>query len=519
MSQLVGTLPEGWVEVALADVLDGIESGANFRCIERPPTGNETGVVKISAVSWGRFDELESKTSPPHIEIDSRTLIREGDFLISRANTIQLVGACVIVDSISKRLALSDKVLRLRIIGALPKWILYCLRSPNGRAQIEALATGNQESMRNIGQDRIRSIRVPLPPLTEQHRIVAAIEQQFTRLDAAIASLQRARANLKRYRAAVLAAATSGRLVPGEAELRRTTGGMNETGLDLRRRILEARAIGRSSAGRRTQSEPAAPASSTVRELPEGWSAVTVEELTLPSRPSAYGVLQPGSDVADGVPFVRVGDIDQGRVAVDSLKRIASKIAAQYPRTRLHGGEVLITLVGSIGRTAVVPGLLRGANVARAVGVIPLTDQVLPAWVEIWFRNPDQIREMTAKAHEVARKTLNLEDVRSSVVALPPLAEQQRIVAEVDRRLSSVDEIEADVEANLKRAERLRQAILTRSFEGKLVPQDPTDEPGTTLLDRIRADATTVTGKVVQARRTTSHATRAASPVQEPLPL
>jgi len=83
---------------------------------------------------------------------------------------------------------------------------------------------------------------------------------------------------------------------------------------------------------------------------------------------------------------------------------------------------------------------------------------------------------------------IHLEDLRADCIPLPPLAEQHRIVAEVERRLSIVDEIEALVEANLKRAERLRQAILKRAFEGKLVPQDPSDEPASVLLERIRAE-------------------------------
>src|SRR5438874_2059346 len=98
-----------------------------------------------------------------------------------------------------------------------------------GRAQIEALATGNQESMRNIGRDRIRSIRVPLPPVTEQRRIVAAIEEQFTRLDAAVASLLRARAKLERYRASVLTAAVEGRLIAADSDRARPRNGSAPT--------------------------------------------------------------------------------------------------------------------------------------------------------------------------------------------------------------------------------------------------------------------------------------------------
>ena len=194
----------------------------------------------------------------------------------------------------------------------------------------------------------------------------------------------------------------------------------------------------------------------------------SVEQLNLANRPCAYGVLQPGEDFSDGVLFVRVGDIDHGRVDLTALRRISPKIAAQYPRTKLAGGEFLITLVGAIGRTAVAPDVLAGANVARAVGVVPLSAYIDAHWVEIWFRNPAKVAEMTSKSHEVARKTLNLEDVRAATVAVPPYAEQNRIVAEVDRRFSVIQEFEAQVGANLVRAERLRQSILGGAFCGNL---------------------------------------------------
>ena len=164
------------------------------------------------------------------------------------------------------------------------------------------------------------------------------------------------------------------------------------------------------------------------------------------------------------MPFVRVGDINDGKVDTQNLKHISPKIAAQYPRTKLEGGELAITLVGAIGRTAIIPASLAGGNTARAVGIVPLTKLTNAHWVEIWFRNPRKIVEMDSKSHEVARKTLNLEDVRVATVALPTLAEQTRIVAEVERRLSVIEELEAVVSANLQRAIRLRQSILQHAF-------------------------------------------------------
>jgi type I restriction enzyme S subunit len=107
-------------------------------------------LVKISAVTWGRFNEAESKTLFTDEGLDQRSRICKGDLLISRANTLELVGAPVIVHAVTKNLYLSDKVLRLELPDALKAWVLVCLKTRSGRKQIEALATGNQLSMRNI---------------------------------------------------------------------------------------------------------------------------------------------------------------------------------------------------------------------------------------------------------------------------------------------------------------------------------------------------------------------------------
>lgn len=348
--------------------------------------------------------------------------------------------------------------------GLLNSFLLYQLNNLDYRPYVSGT------TRLKLPQGPMKQIPLLVPPEDDQRRIVAEIEKQFTRLEAGVAALRRVQTNIKRYRAAVLKAACEGRLVPTEAELARTEGRPFESGKQLLARILTERR--QNWQGRGKYKEPANLSASVYEpeSLPEGWGSGTVEQLNQSNRPCAYGVLQPGEDLKDGVPFVRVGDINDGKVSHAEMKRIAPAIAAQYPRTKLHGGELAITLVGAIGRTAVIPDSLAGGNTARAVGIIPLTKLVNPHWVEIWFRNPAKVAEMTGKSHEVARKTLNLEDVRAASVALPPLAEQTRIVAEVERRLSVVEELEAVVTSNLQRATRLRQAILQKAFTGGLAP-------------------------------------------------
>src|SRR5262249_10738920 len=145
-----------------------------------------------------------------------------------------------------------------------------------------------------------------------------------------------------------------------------------------------------------------------------------------------------------------------------------------------------LTVVGTIGRTAVAPSELRGANTARAVAVIALTTHVLPRYVELTLRESSKRASLTLAAHEVARKTLNLEDVRVACVPLAPAEEHTGIVKEAEDRLSVVDKLTAQIDANLKRAAGLRRGILKRAFEGRRVPQAPADEPAEKLLERLQ---------------------------------
>ncbi|MEI7899738.1 MAG: restriction endonuclease subunit S, partial [bacterium] len=412
------------------------------------------------------LSEVAHVDLPAKVE-GKRSRIQPGDLLVTITGA-NVGKAAIVPDNIPEAyVSQSVGLMRLKDKKNGPYLHYYLQSEQTGRKQVLNLVYGIGRPVLSL--QSLRDIPVSLPPLPEQHRIVAEIEKQFTRLEAGVSALKRVQANLKRYRAAVLKAACEGRLVPTEAELAgrdRRARRSYESGSELLTRILADRS--KNWTGRGQYKEPAAPITANLGPLPEGWTWATAQQLNLANRPCAYGVLQPGEDVQDGVPFVRVGDINNGKVDLANMKRISTTIAAQYPRTKLHGGELVITLVGAIGRTAIIPESLAGGNTARAVGIIPLTNQVNAHWVEIWFRNPAKNAEMDSKSHEVARKTLNLEDVRVASVALPPLAEQTRIVAEVERRLSVVEELEATVSANLQRATRLRQAVLQKAFTGEL---------------------------------------------------
>ncbi len=205
-------LPEGWCWASLDNFLTGIEAGKNFKCLERPPENGEVGVVKVSSVTWGTFNEQESKTCTRPELVNPDYIIQEGDLLISRANTIELVGAVVISGVFKKKLMLSDKILRLKTVGQFDWWFLWVLRSLWGRTEIESLATGNQESMRNISQANLRKIRIPMPPKNEVERILKEVGRILSVIEASEKYVNTNLQRTTRLRQAILKWAFEGKL-------------------------------------------------------------------------------------------------------------------------------------------------------------------------------------------------------------------------------------------------------------------------------------------------------------------
>jgi len=212
--QELPTIPSAWEFSRLGLYIDWIEAGKSFKCLETEPGSDQVGLVKVSAVSWGEYDESESKTCLDEKKINESWFIHEGDFLLSRANTIELVGASVIVKKVTKCIMLSDKTLRIHFTPEDRRFFLHYLRSPYGRAEIEARSSGNQESMRNIGQDRIKNIIIPVCNEAEQTEIVRLLDERFDAANALEAEIDTALTRAEALRQSTLKKAFTGQLVP-----------------------------------------------------------------------------------------------------------------------------------------------------------------------------------------------------------------------------------------------------------------------------------------------------------------
>ncbi len=392
--------------------------------------------------------------------------LREGDLLVNRVNSRELVGKTACIPASLGPAVFESKNIRVRIdpVKALPKFISYQLLA-RGRRHFE----GNAQQvvgMASISQKQIADFPIVLTDLDDQCRIVAEIEKQFSRLDEAVAGLKRVKANLKRYKAAVLKSAVSGRLVDTEADLARREGRDYETGAQLLQRILDTRR--QQWQGKGKYKEPAAPDTAELPELPEGWVWASLDGL---SWDSAYGTSEKCSYENTGVAVLRIPNVQNGALDLDDLKFASPALAISASEAVAAGDMLVIRTNGSkslIGRAAVVLAsttrVLAYASYLIRFRLMNLDS--LAHWVSVVWQGPPIRSWIEAHAATSAgQHNISMTTLATAAVPLPPLPEQHSIVAEVDRLLSIAREAEAEVEANLKRAQGLRQTILARAFQ------------------------------------------------------
>ncbi len=199
-------------------------------------------------------------------------------------------------------------------------------------------------------------------------------------------------------------------------------------------------------------------------KLPEGWKSRPLVSCT-EDKVISYGIVQPGRHVEDGIPIVRVNNFTKNGLDLSSVLRVSQEIEGKFLRTRLRGGEVLLTLVGSIGQSVVVPEELFGWNVARAVAVIRPYQEVGAAWINICLGSQSTADFIDARANTTVQKTLNIQDVRQIEIPIPPTHVKDFITQAIG---SLDDKIELNRQMNAT-LEAMAQAL----FQSWFVDFDP----------------------------------------------
>lgn len=407
--------------------------------------------------------------------------------------------------------------------GILNRFVLHQLNMVDFRQYVSG------STRLKLPQAPMREIQFKIAPGSEQKRIVDEIEKQFTRLDDAAGALKRVRANLKRYRASVLKAACEGRLVPTEAELARKEGRDYEPASELLKRILaERRAKWEADqlqkmivAGKPPKSdewkekywEPSEPNYSGLPILPSGWTWASIEQLTTRSEglvTGPFGTLISKADHQNtGIPVCGIPNISESGFVPGNWFHVSDEKANELRRYFILPGDVVVSRSGTVGEACSVDSsvgpMLMSTNLMR---LRPVRGN-LGRWIVLNFRgNPSIAAQIASLCKGSTRPFLNLEILSQLAVALPPESEQARIFPETEKYDSLIRNLDHALETQLLRATTTRRAILMQAFSGKLVPQDPNDEPASVLLERIRAERARA-----QTRRENRRESRDASPV------
>lgn len=517
-------LPKGWTDVPIKDIFAPLDDGRTLhqgwspQCEKVPsPDDDAWGVLRTTAIQAARFLPEHNKLLPKDLKPRPQIEVTPGDILITCAGPRVRCGVACLVRTTRPRLMMSGKMYRFRVPEEIdPRFIEAYLQTSDASMAIDKMKTGGSDSGLNLTHDRFRQLRVRIAPLDEQRRIVDELEELFSDIDAGVAALERVQEKLKHYRASVLKAAVEGALTADW----RAKHPKNEPATELLARILaerrrrweEGQLAKFKTAGREPPKnwkakypEPAPPATTEVPPLPDGWCWVSVDQIA-----ETQGGLQKAphrKPVKNHYPYLRVANVLRGKLDLSEVHRfeIAS---AELERLRLQSGDLLIVEGNGsrteIGRSAVwhdeIPDCVHQNHIIR----VRLLTDVSATFVDQFLNSPvgqNLIQKVASSTSGLY--TLSVAKIESLPVALAPAAEQVAIIEVLEDQLSVIDHLEVDIEAKLKEAQALRQSILRHAFAGKLVPQNPKDEPASELLKRIAAERTQreEVGRAVPARR------------------
>ena len=443
-----------WEARGLREVVTKLVDGSH-----NPPPKQDTGLPMLSARNIDRgqvlFDDYRLISESAFASENARTRIAPGDVLLTIVGTI---GRTAVVPEGSQPFSLQRSVAVLTpSANLLPKFLCYQLESPAIQKHFEANARGTAQKgvyLKTLGQTP-----VVLPPVDLQREIVAELEKQFSRLDEAVANLQRVKANLKRYKASVLKAAVEGRLVETEATLARREGRTFETGEQLLQRILEERRAKWRGKGR--YKEPVAQTAEFTIAVTDGWTSATVDQLASVQ----LGKMLDKQKHKAGEPYrylrninVRWGTFDVSDVFEMNFE------SDELERFSVRAGDVLVCEGGEPARAAVWRAKQTDMKYQKALHRVRFDGAYLPDLIVIALEHLAKSGALDELYGGSTIKHFTRETFVKLVLPVPPAAEQARIVAEVDRHLSIIREVEVEVEANLQRAQALRQATLAKAF-------------------------------------------------------
>lgn len=478
MDSKILKLPSTWAAVKLGDFVEN-EKGKKPKSESKVETTTHT----LPYVDIQAFEENVVRSWADGVGC---RLCYESDFLMvwdgSRSG---LVGK-------GMKGALGSTLVRIHFPSMVNNYAFYFLQSKYQQINTRAKGVG----IPHVDPNLLWNYDLPIPPLNEQHRIVAKIEELFSELDKGIENLKTAQAQLKVYRQALLKHAFEGKLT---AQWRAENQDKLETADALLIRIQQARAqryqqqladweaIGQGSKPKALKDMP--PLSTEeladLPRLPAGWCWAKLGQLTWSVKDGPH--FSP-KYVENGVPFISGGNVRPEGVDFDKVKYISKELHEELcKRCKPEVGDVLYTKGGTTG-IARVNTYNEDFSVWVHVAVLKLTAAVKPFYLQHVLNSSFCYSQSQKYTHGVGNQDLGLTRMVNIVLAICSTDEQDEVIKVIDDKMSVIDQLDQTITTSLQQAEALRQSILKKAFSGQLVPQDPNDEPASALLARIQSE-------------------------------
>lgn len=398
-------MKQGWEIKKLGDVCDTGAGGTPLKAHKDYYEGGTIPWLMSGEVSQGEVFEAKNFITEKGLKNSSAKLFPIDTVLVA------MYGATAGQVGILKFEACTNQAVCgiLPNHKTIPEYLFYCFLSK--KEELVAQAVGGAQP--NISQIKIRNTAIPLPPLPEQQRIVAILDEAF-------AAIAKAKANA-------------------------------EQNLKNAKELFESYL------------------QSVFENKGEGWEEKALEDLVDEKCTLSYGIVQPGDEYSDGLPVVRPTDLTRRFISINGLKRIDPKLAEGYKRTTLRGNELLLCVRGSTGIISIAMKELKGANVTRGIVPIHFDSEIVNQEFGYYLLISNYIqRQIKAKTYGAALMQINIGDLRKILMPYPPFKAQQTIVQKLDALSAETKRLEAIYQQKIKDLEELKKSVLQKAFNGEL---------------------------------------------------
>lgn len=440
-------LPKGWILTSLGEITDKSQYGWTTRASSN---GNlhllRTTDITSGKIEWDSVPFCEKE--PEDIE---KYLLEDGDIVISRAGS---VGHSYLLRN-PKRSIFASYLIRFKpLVNRF--YFFYFLRSSYYWEAISEKSIG--VAMANVNASKLKQIEIPLPPLAEQQRIVNKIEELFTNLDKGIEYLEAVKSKLIVYRQAILKYAMEGKLTENWRE--RNKDKIEQTPNPLKN--IKINATG---------------------ELPYGWITTYLKNIALEIKK-----INPNENPNDSFTYIDIASIDNKKQIIKCPKIYLGKNAPSRARQLVKEGDILFSTVRTYLKNISIVTKEYDNQIASTGFCVLRTLSVNNKWLFYLVQTNFFLNSLNVIQRGTNYPAVRNSDILNQIIIVPPLEEQKEIVDRVEKLFSLADYIEETVNSKLEESNALRQSILKKAFEGKLVPQDPNDESAEILLEKIKME-------------------------------